>query len=113
VGAIIGLKMHIIYITSASKEEALKISHALVGEGLVACTNIFENMTSVYKWEGQVREETEIVVIAKIADEMVEQVIDRTKQLHSYDCPCIIAIKIDNGSKDFLKWVETSTKLHY
>jgi periplasmic divalent cation tolerance protein len=105
--------MHIVYITLSSKSEALQVSYTLVNEELVACTNIIDNMTSIYKWEGAVREDAEIVVIAKTRSELVETVIKRVKELHSYDCPCIISIKIDNGDKDFLKWVETSTKVPY
>jgi periplasmic divalent cation tolerance protein len=103
--------MRIIYITCPSKTEALTLSHALVDEGLVACTNIIENMTSVYKWEGKVREDNEVVVIAKTSEKMVNKAIKRIKTLHSYDCPCAIAIKIEEANKDFVKWVETSLKL--
>jgi periplasmic divalent cation tolerance protein len=105
--------MHIIYVTFPSKTEALNLSHTLIAEQLAACTNIYDNMTSVYQWEGQIREDAEVVVIAKTSDNLVETVINRVKELHSYDNPCIIAIKIDSGSKDFLKWVETSAKLPY
>lgn len=105
--------MQIIYITFPSEDEAVKLSNTLVAEELVACANIFSPITSIYKWEGEVKNDKEVVVIAKTVDKLVDKVVDRIKGLHSYDCPCVISIKIDGGNKDFLKWVENSVKLPY
>ncbi len=105
--------MYIIYITSPSKEEALSISRTLIDEGLAACTNIFSDMTSVYKWEGKIQQSSEFILIVKTTKSLVNAAEERIKELHSYKCPCIMSIKIDNCDKDFLKWVETSTKLPY
>ncbi|MCE3233270.1 MAG: hypothetical protein K0R98_1527 [Rickettsiaceae bacterium] len=105
--------MRVIYITHGSKIEALQLSTALVNENLVACANIIENMTSIYKWDGQIKQEAEAIIIAKTSDNLVASVIKRAKELHSYDCPAILSIKVDDGNKDFLKWVETSVKLPY
>lgn len=105
--------MHLVYITTASKEEALKISHSLISQKLVACCNIIENATSVYEWEGQIKEESESIIIAKTSQELVQQVINYTKSIHSYKCPCIFSIKIEESDKDFTKWVESYLKLPY
>lgn len=105
--------MHIIYITTSSKDEALKISKTLLEEETIACANIIDGMTSVYKWEGEVCEGSESVLLLKTPEALLEKAIGRVKELHSYDCPCIASIKIDNCDKDFLKWVELSVKLPY
>ena len=98
--------MYILYITNPSKEEALKISHILLDEGLIACANIFDNITSVYKWENEIKEDTEVILITKTSDSNVDKIKDRVKDLHSYECPCIAAIRVDDCNADFLKWVE-------
>ena len=79
--------MHIIYSTTSSKEEALKISRILVAEKIVACTNIIENMTSVYLWQENIEESSESILIAKTSEECVSATISRIKELHSYEIP--------------------------
>lgn len=105
--------MRLLYITFPNRDMARKTAHALVNEKLVACVNILNNITSIYSWQGEIQEEQEVLMIAKTSDAMTGAVIQRTKELHSYDCPCVISVKIDDGNKDFLKWVETSVKLPY
>jgi periplasmic divalent cation tolerance protein len=98
--------MHIIYITTSSKEEALKISHSLISKKLVACCNIIENATSVYEWEGRINEESEVIVILKTSAEQVTNAIEHIKSIHSYDCPCVISFKTGTSNTDFTTWVE-------
>jgi len=105
--------MHIIYCTTKNKEEALTISSTLIKESLAACTNILDGMTSVYMWEGKVEESSEAILIVKTNATMVPAVIKRIEEIHSYEVPCVFSIKIEECSKDFLKWLETSLKLPY
>jgi len=105
--------MHLLYITVADKKEAIEISKKLVEEKFLACANIIECASSIYWWEGEMKEEQECIIIAKTPSYLVDKTVNRIKKLHSYDCPCILSIKIEEGNEDFLKWVETSTKLPY
>jgi periplasmic divalent cation tolerance protein len=105
--------MHLVYITTASKSEAVKISQSLISQKLVACCNIIQDSTSIYEWEGQIKEVSESIIIAKTSQELVPQVIIHTKSIHSYKCPCIFSIKIEESDKDFTKWVESYLKLPY
>lgn len=95
----------LIYMTVGTKDEALRIADALVEDHLVACANIIDGVTSVYRWEGEVQRDPEVVLIAKTGISSVEAVIRRAKELHSYDCPCIVAISIEDGNPAFLEWV--------
>lgn len=105
--------MHLIYITFPRREEAVKIANLLVKADMVACANIHENVTSIYKWEGNLEHTEEITMICKAPDDAVKDVIDEVKRHHSYALPCIIAIKIEEGNEDFLKWVENCNKVAY
>lgn len=105
--------MHLIYITFPTKAEAIKIAHELISSKLVACSNIYSNVTSIYEWEGKVVENEEVTMTCKTSDSSVDEVIKLVKNLHSYECPCIIAIKVEKGNEDFLKWVETCCKVPY
>ncbi|MFP4162527.1 MAG: divalent-cation tolerance protein CutA [Chitinispirillaceae bacterium] len=95
-----------VYITTGNKDEALNIGRMLVQEQLVACVNILDPMTSVYRWEGKIVEESESVLIAKTLKDNIPSLVDRVKQLHSYSCPCIVILPITDGNKDYLQWIE-------
>lgn len=105
--------MHLIYITFPNRQEAVKVANLLVETDLVACANIHENVTSIYKWEGKLEQNDEVTMICKAPDDAVKRVIEEVKTHHSYALPCILAIKIAEGNEDFLKWVENCNKLDY
>jgi periplasmic divalent cation tolerance protein len=98
-----------VYTTTASRDEALKIAHALIAERLAACANIVPGVTSVFRWEGSVQEETEVAVILKTRAGQVDPLIERIRALHSYTCPCIVVLPIAAGNPAFLEWIERET----
>ncbi|MEM2934568.1 MAG: divalent-cation tolerance protein CutA [Methanocellales archaeon] len=98
----------IVYITASNFEEAKRIARILVEERLAACANFFP-ITSSFQWKG-VQEASEVAVIAKTKFEKVEEIIERVKQIHSYEIPCIISWKIEQGYKPFLKWIEDEVR---
>jgi len=99
-----------IYITTPSPDEARTIGRALVEARLAACVNVFENMTSLYWWEGGIDQGQEAVLIAKTRHDLVPQVVARVKALHSYTCPCVVALRLAGGNPDFLRWISRETK---
>lgn len=99
-----------LYVTAGSPEEGLEIARALVEERLVACANLLPGATSVYRWEGRVHEDPETVLVAKTAADRVEAVTARVRALHSYDCPCVVALPIRGGNSDFLAWIRAETR---
>lgn len=104
------MKFNFIYMTTKDKAEARKIGKALVSERLAACVNIIDNVNSMYWWEGKVQDDNEVVMIAKTRKSLVPELIKKVKLLHSYSCPCVIALPIEDGNKDFLKWMKKETK---
>lgn len=99
------MKLSWIYITCKDLEEAKHISRKIVGNHLAACTNILSPMHSFYRWQGELVEDTETVLIAKTIQENVEGLIEEVKKVHSYDVPCIISIPIEKGNPDYLHWL--------
>ena len=99
----------LIYVTASNLEEAKSIGQKLVEERLVACVNILPHMTSIYRWQGKLEEAEEVVMIMKTTEQLVERTIVRAKQLHSYECPCIVAVPIVAGDPDFLAWISRET----
>lgn len=99
-----------VYITTNSMEEAEIIGRNLVSRKLAACVNIINNMKSIYHWEGKIETGEEVIMIAKTKKALVNEIIENVKTLHSYDCPCIVAIPIIEGNQEFLKWIRDETK---
>lgn len=104
------MTLNIIYMTAGSMDEARAIGKALVSERLAACVNIIDHMNSFYWWEGEVQDDTEVVLIAKTKAALVPDLIDKVKSIHSYDCPCIVSIPIADGNPAFLAWIAEETR---
>lgn len=101
----------LIYITAESPDEARAIGSALVEARLAACVNILGPVTSMYRWQGAVAETDETALIAKTRADLVEALTTFVRDMHSYTCPCIVALPIVGGNPDFLQWIATETSL--
>ncbi len=95
-----------VYITVSSLKEAESISQTIIRERLAACTNIIENMSALFWWENAVQKEQEVILIAKTTAGAFPRLSSRVRELHSYDCPCIIALPIAMGNPDYLAWID-------
>jgi periplasmic divalent cation tolerance protein len=98
-----------LYITAKDSEEAHWIGSALVGEKLAACVNYFP-IQSIYRWQGKIEENAEVALLVKTRQSLVQKVIERTKQLHSYEVPCIESWPIESGYPPYLEWIGQSTE---
>jgi len=99
----------LIYITTSSDDEARTIARALVEERLAACANILGQIKSVYWWEDELQEDAEVALIVKSTTTLVPRIVERVKALHSYDCPCVVALPINSGNDAFLDWIGEET----
>ena len=102
--------MALIYITTSGEEEAIAIGELIVKERLAACSNIISDMKSIYWWQGDLEKDNESILILKTLEENVDKIIDRVKEVHSYDNPCIIALPIFKAYEDYLNWIKEEIK---
>ena len=103
--------MHIlIYTTTNNKAEAKKIAYALLKKKLISCSNIINNVTSIYEWEGKIIEDGECILFMKSVQRNFKAIENEILKLHSYDCPCVISMAINKGNKPFLEWSSQSCK---
>ena len=100
----------VIFVTSGSYKEALKIGKILVEDELVACANIIPQIRSIFHWKGEICDESEVLLIMKSKATLFEKIVDRVIELHSYEVPEIISLPILSGSKDYLNWIAEVTK---
>jgi len=99
----------VVLITTSNEEAAASIGRALVDERLAACANIVPGIRSIYRWEGKVCDEPEALMIVKTTHAHMEAIKSRVQELHSYDVPEVIAIKIEDGLGPYLDWLAGST----
>ena len=100
----------IVLSTVGSEEEARKIAHHLVEQQLAACVNIVPKIESVYRWQGKVESNREYLLLIKTSSEKFLQVRNAIRELHSYELPECIALAVDDGSPEYLQWLEESLK---
>jgi periplasmic divalent cation tolerance protein len=102
--------MNEILILSTTDNPALakEIASALVDSHEAACVNIIPGIRSIYRWEGEVCDEGECLLLIKSSAEKFEAVRATIRRLHSYEIPEIIAVPITEGDSDFLAWLRSS-----
>jgi periplasmic divalent cation tolerance protein len=99
----------VVITTCGSQEEAQKIARELVERRVAACVNIISPIQSVYRWQGKVESATEWLLLIKTTVQKFPAVRDALGELHSYDLPECIMVAIEEGSPDYLKWIEENT----
>jgi periplasmic divalent cation tolerance protein len=96
--------------TTESIDQARRIAEALVERKLAACVNIIPKVTSIYRWKGKVQESEEWLLLIKTTTDAFERLRAALKELHPYELPECIALAIDDGSEEYLKWISDSMK---
>jgi periplasmic divalent cation tolerance protein len=100
----------LVLTTTGSETEARKIAQALVERRLAACVNIVPRIQSVYRWAGKVEQAEEYFLLIKTMRHREDQVRSAIHELHTYDLPECIAISIESGSAEYLKWLSDSVE---
>ena len=96
------------YITTKNEEEALTLANLAVKKNLAACGNIIPNMKSIYKWQNKLQKDKETLLILKTNSNKYPLLEKLILEEHSYEVPCILKIPINDGNKEYLKWIEGS-----
>ena len=91
-------------------ESAFNLGRELVHLRLAACANVLAPATSFYRWEGKEEQATEVPVLLKSTPERYPELEAAIRKLHPYSVPEIIAWPIEQGSPDYLRWVEQECK---
>jgi periplasmic divalent cation tolerance protein len=100
----------VVFLTAANGEEATRLADLLIGAHLAACVQILPEMESVYRWEGKIERQSEILLLAKTTAGKFADLEREVRALHSYETPEIVAVPIVAGSKPYLEWLAESLK---
>ena len=98
------MKIKIIITTTDNKKVAEKISNTLVNENIAICVQIFNNVSSTYKWEGKVINESEFLLLAKTSFDNLDICKKYIEKLHNYEVPEIISLDSKIMNEKYKKW---------
>ena len=100
-------EMLLVFSTFATEAEAARVVRTLVEERLIACGNLIPSARSIYRWEGEVADQREVVAIMKTRKQDWAALLSRLHELHSYTTPECIAVRIAAGAPKYLAWLES------
>ncbi len=95
----------VVLMTAANREEAGRIAEELVSARLAACVQILPEIQSVYRWQGKVERETEVLLLAKTIRGKFDELDRKVRASHSYETPEIVALPVTAISEPYLEWL--------
>lgn len=99
----------LVHCTFPSREHAEEVAGVLVSEALAACVSLSSPALSIYRWQGETCKDSEIQATIKTRRSRFEALRTRILELHSYDCPEILATPVELGHPEYLQWLEEQT----
>ena len=103
--------LQVVLVTAPDAEVGARIGRALVEEGLVACANLVPGVRSIYRWEGAVHDDAEVLLILKTRAALSDALAARVRALHPYELPEVLALAVAGGSAPYLDWVRSAAEV--
>jgi periplasmic divalent cation tolerance protein len=100
----------LVLCTCPTREVASAIATALLEERLAACVNQLPGIKSLYRWEGRIEDDEELLLLIKTTAQRFPALEEMIRDLHPYDVPEIIGLPLTVGSKDYLAWIRNSVR---
>ena len=100
----------IVLCTTNSKDSAKQIAKILVSGRFAACVNLVDKIDSIYRWKGEIVEDSEVLMIIKTQKALFEKLKNKIEEIHPYETPEIISFDISEGSKPYLDWISENTR---
>jgi periplasmic divalent cation tolerance protein len=98
----------IVFTTFANEDDAARVVRALVAERLAACGNLLPGARSIYRWKDRVEDEREVVVLLKTRKQDWAAMMSRLHELHPYQTPECVAVRIAAGAPGYMEWLESA-----
>jgi len=102
--------VQVVLVTAPDLETARGLARALVEERLAACVNLLPGLRSIYRWQGAIEEEEEILLVLKTRKGIAPQLEARVAELHPYDVPEVLCLGVSSGHAPYLDWVVQETR---
>ncbi len=98
-----------VLVTCPNRRVAETIGRTLVEERLAACANVVPGLTSIYRWQGKICRDPEVLVVLKTRRSRFPTLDRRVRELHPYSVPAIVGLPVAMASPAYLAWVVEST----
>lgn len=99
----------VILVSVPSEEVGLRLVRLLVEERLVACGSVGQGVTSVFRWEGEVQEEREHLLVLKSEKSRIPELLKRIPEHHPYEVPEVLVLEVEEGHVPYLEWIAAET----
>ena len=99
----------VLYTTVNNNATGLSLVKRLLEKRLIACANILPKITSIYLWNGEIKEDEEAVIIMKTTKSLIAALTQELKSIHPYDVPCILELETSSVSEGYLDWIIKET----
>ncbi|MDF1565501.1 MAG: divalent-cation tolerance protein CutA [Deltaproteobacteria bacterium] len=103
-----GDEARVVLVTAPTPEVAAALARGLVEEGLIACANLVPGLRSIYRWQGEVCDDPEVLLVLKTEAGRLEAVEAAVRERHPYDTPELLALPVSEGSDRYLGWLSAS-----
>ncbi len=100
--------LYLVLTTIDRQKEALRLAQAVVMERLGACVNVIPRVKSIYWWQEKIERADEFLLLIKTTETKLKKLVARLKELHPYEVPELITLKIDSTSQEYMNWVRDS-----
>jgi len=101
----------VVLTTVANPDEAVELVRALLDRRLIACGTLLSGARSLYRWEGKLADESEVVVLLKTRAARLPALTAAFEDLHPYKVPEVLALPVVAGSDKYLGWIDKETSL--
>lgn len=101
----------VVLTTVATPDEAVALVRTLLDRRLIACGTLFPGARSLYRWEGKVADEQEVVVLLKTRSARLDSLRVAFGELHPYKVPELLAVPVEAGLERYLQWISSETTL--
>lgn len=101
--------VQVVLITAPDADTGTRLARALVEERLAACVNLLPGVRSIYRYQGEVHDDAEVLLVVKTVRDRLAPLARRVNALHPYDLPEVLALPASGGSGAYLEWVETES----
>lgn len=98
----------VVLVTAPDEATGVRLARTLVKEGLIACGNVVPGVTSIYRWEGEVHTDAEVLLVLKTTASRVDALLARIPALHPYEVPEILSLPVEAGLPSYLTWVASA-----
>jgi periplasmic divalent cation tolerance protein len=103
--------MSVVLSTVPSRAAGEELVERLVEERLIACGNLVPGVLSLYRWEGEIAREEEVLVLMKLSSVAVDALFERIATLHPYSVPELVELPVGAVSHAYCRWVIDSTEV--